>query len=278
MGQTSFNPVTNWLSNLFKPKNQGRNVTGGGFTTTPPTAPTTAATQPVTISGVSVPTLTSNYMPYQVQTGDTFESIAAANGTSPDQIRNGNSNMHVAPPKGSYINIPSQATVYQAGGRLDTSIQTPLGASSFSGGGQYQPNLVESTARINTQLQNGQLPATIPFQATKNLINPATGKPFTDSDYTASGYTYNNQTQQWELPNANQQPSNQPAEQTANQPAHLRIINYNGRSMPAWEAELMQRRAIRKARERAQAVIPGQQATNAGSLPATTLDVQIGGG
>lgn len=272
MGQVSFNPVTNWLSNLFKPKNQGRNVTGGGIPTTPTTV------QPTTISGVTVPTLQSNYLPYQVQTGDTFESIAASTGTTAAGIRYGNSNMAVTPPKGSILNIPAQSTVYQAGGRPDTSMQPQTATGSFSAGGSYQPNLVESTARINQQLQNGELPASIPFQSTKNLINPATGKPFTDADYTASGYTYNNVSQRWELPNANQQPSNQPADQTANQPAYLRTVNYNGQAMPAWEAELRQRRAMRKARERAQAVVPGQQATNAGSLPATTLDVQIGGG
>lgn len=259
---------TSWLKSIFKPSavSSAGLQAGTTFQNTQYSVPTQSIGTPQ--SG-TVPA------PYQIKTGDTFESIAAANGTTVPNLQKANSGMHIAPPKGSIINIPGQATVYQQGGQPIAPV--PIGTGSFSTGGQYAPNLTETSANINQQLQNGQLPATIPNAATKNVINPATGRPFTDADYRASGYTYNNQTQQWELGGASQV-SNQPADQTANQPAYLQTVNYNGRSMPAWEAELRMRRAARKARERAAAVVPTAEATNAGSLPATTLDVAIGGG
>lgn len=276
MGQVSFNPVTEWFKNLFKPKNQ--------TPTTQPQSPT--ANQSVQISGVSVP-VSNGYNPYQVQTGDTFESIAANNNTTVPQIQAANNGMAVAPPKGSFLTLPNQAITgnytvpsNQTGPTVANAQNIPqstVPTGSFSAGGQYTGNTSETSAHISQQLQNGNLPASISFQAAKGVINPATGRPFTDADYRASGYTYNNQTQQWELGGATQA-SNQPADQTANQPAYLQTVNYNGRSMPAWEAELRMRRAARKARERAAAVVPTAEATNAGSLPATTLDVQIGGG
>lgn len=268
MGQIGFNPVANFFSNIFKPKKTGANTVPYN-----PLQPLQTAGLP----GNSIPGY--NFTPYQIRTADTFEKIAETNNMTVQQLQQANNGMLVPPPKGSYINLPYRSSTPVVPGmnqQLTYNQSRGPGANSFTSGGNV--NLGELTSNITKQLQGGQLPGSIPYQVTKSLVNPTTGKPFSDADFRAEGYQYNNVKQQWELPGANTA-SNQPAQQTANQPAYLQTVNYNGTLMPAWEAQLREKRAARKARERAMAAAAMQgTATNAGGLPATTLDVQIGGG
>ena len=142
-------------------------------------------------------------------------------------------------------------------------------------------NLTELTANVTKQLSSGQLPGSIPYQVTKTLLNPTTGKPFTDADFRAEGYVYNNQRQTWEMPGANttaqnqQQQNAQPvtaAQQRANNTSQgLMWDKHSGSWIPREEW-------IRRRRPEKQVKTTAKLATNAGELPATTLDVQIGGG
>lgn len=245
-------PSTNWLKKLFNP--QGYQ---SGSLYVPP--------------GVK---------PYQIKTSDTFENIAQQNNTTVQDLQAANNGMVVPPPKGSYINMPYKSSTPVVPGmntQLQQNVSRGPGSTSFTSGGSYNVNLTELTSNITKQLQGGQLPTSIPFQASKQIVNPTTGKPFTDADFMASNYTYNNITQSWEQPGA----VNPAGVQTnANGKPWEQIVNYNGKNVPAYVAELMAKRQARKARERQLAGTPvtPAEATNAGGVPATTLDVNIGGG
>lgn len=276
MGQINFNPFKKAVQSVqdFFAQTPGRNVQGGGLNLNiepslyvPPGA---GLPKSQNIPGY-------NFTPYQIKTGDTFENIATQNGMTVQQIQNANGNMTVPPPKGSYVNIPQQATVYQQQA-VQQSYDQYVQDYRFSG--TVNNYLAEYTANLTKQLQKRNLPASIPYQATKILINPKTGKIFTDADYQAEGYVYNNQKQSWELPGANTT-SNPQTQTLPNQPAYLQIVNYNGKQIPAWQAELYAKRAARKDRERALAALAAQntaQATNAGTQPTTTTDLKLAGG
>lgn len=270
----------NFFSNLFKKDKNNIYVPPGTNPTNPNQFNQPKVSQPAGYQGGSL-YVPAGLKPYQIRTSDTFEKIAEANKMSVQDLQQANGGMLVPPPKGSYINLPYKTftpTVPGMNTQLLANQSRGAGANSFTSGGNV--NLTELTANINTQLTNGQLPSSIPFQITKTLINPTTGQLFTDADYRASGYVYNNIKQTYEMPGASST-SNQPAQQTANQPAYLQTVNYNGKSMPAWEAELRMRRAARKERQRLSSAVTVEtplDATNSGGLPATTLDVAIGGG
>lgn len=230
-----------------------------------------------------------NYNPHQIKTGDTFEKIAEANGTTVQALQQANGGMTVPPPKGSYVNIPYKSPTVPAGYQVPGSNvpntgPTPQQLQNYRLQGTIGSYLAETTAQITQQLQSGSLPSSIPFEATKQLVNPTTGQAFSDADFIAEGYKYNNQTKAWELPGTG---ANQQAPQTNASTAKPweQLVNLNGRNVPAYIAELMMGRQARLANRRRKAALKASQkvvkpndATNSGGLPSTTLDVQIGGG
>lgn len=243
-----------------------------------PSKPRVSYTRP-TIPGYNV-------NPYQIKMGDTFEKVAEANKMTVQQIQQANGGMLVPPPKGSFINIPSYVTS-GAGiqpGTVPANFQsTRFNQTANSFGYDGKVNLTELQSNITKQLTNGQLPSAIPYQVTKTLLNPVTGKPFSDADFKAEGYVYNNQKQSWELPGANTVVQNQ-QQQTAQPATRAQQRAYNTSQGLMWDKhsgswipreEWIRRR--RAAPEKAVKVTP-TVATNSGGLPATTLDVQIGGG
>lgn len=221
--------IQNFFGNLFKPPAAPK-----------PSAPLIMSPQ----QAQNMQGLSSNY--YQVKPDDTFQTIAQNTGVPEEKLQDYNK-MIVPPPKGTYINLnppanrmeQGQAPVGISGSFLSatgvpntqTAAQYPVsptsnfaqergwdtstaaaplpqpstGANSFTSGGNV--NLTELSSNITTQLQNGQLPSSIPFQVASQLVNPQTGRPFTQADYQAAGYTYNNQTQQWTI--GGQQPASQ---------------------------------------------------------------------
>lgn len=71
-----------------------------------------------------------NYDPYQVKSGDTFDSVASNYNITPADIQGANNGMLVPPPKGSYINLPrgtiqgkQNAGYYQTGENEKLTIQ-----------------------------------------------------------------------------------------------------------------------------------------------------------
>lgn len=271
----------NFFKNLFKTDRNNFYVPPGTNPTNPNQFKQPKTPQPAGYRGGSL-YVPPGLSPYQIKTGDTFEKIAQQNNMSVQQVQQANGGMLVPPPKGSYINIPQQATVYQqqAAQRAYQQSMGP-GATSFSSGGAPNVNLTELTSNITKQLTNGQLPAQIPYQVTKTLKNPVTGQPFTDADFKDSGYIYNNIRQTWELPGANTTAQNQ-QQQTAQPATAAQQRAYNTSQGLMWDKHsgswIPREEWIRRRRPEKQVKAKAKLATNAGELPATTLDVQIGGG
>lgn len=279
----------NFLTNLFKP-NKGRNVTGGGINT-PDVSKLFQQGQQQTRISYTRPTIPGyNYNPHQIKTGDTFEKIAAANGTTVQALQQANGGMTVPPPKGSYVNIPYKSPTVPAGyqvpgSNIPNTGLTPQQLQAYRQQGTIGNYLAETTAQITQKLQSGTLPNSIPFEATKQLVNPVTGQAFTDADFLAEGYKYNNQTKAWELPGTGANTQTQTQTNTSTAKPWEQLVNLNGKKVPAYIAELMMGRQARLANRRRKAALLAQQqvvtpteATNSGGLPTTTLDVQIGGG
>lgn len=261
------------------------------------------------------------YSPYQVQKGDTFESIASTalqstNGIKPfsaADLQSANNGMLVPPPSGSYINIPNYniqggrgvqmtpplaqtktqpaafapPSIRSARGQISVSEPPATLTGSFTSGSNV--NTIELTSAITAQLAAGTLPPVIPYQVSKNLINPQTGRPFTDADYQLSGLVYNNTKKQWENPNAPQGTS-----VAAPKPANTDI--YGGAYIQVgevrWERSSsgkLQRvryegggkksrvRGGGGGRERVEEA-PVALATNAGASPSQQLQSNVGGG
>lgn len=186
----------------------------------------TATTQPTTLGGMR-PVAGYKFSPYQVKTGDTFESIASSSGFDIPAIQQANNGMIVPPPKGSYINLPAQPNAlggmgsspygpqpytpnpYSDGLRLPDPVslpgqayQPPYGPPRTTvtpGLGNTRgptPNLNQLVPELTQQLSSGALPP-IPAAATQRLINPETGQPITPQELIRMGYVFDAGSRNW---------------------------------------------------------------------------------
>lgn len=305
MGDIKFNPLQNTVSRAakFLKDTFGNNGSGSN--------PYGITQQQQNITPSDIYGSGANNNPYQIQNGDTFDSIAKKYNTTPQALQQANG-LTVPPPKGHMITIPhapasvytrpnTQTTVIPAVGydpaMRGRSYGTYMASQTNNMGGaiNYGANLNEYAASVNTQFASGTLPQTIPQQLTGKLINPQTGQPFQDADYIAEGYVYNNQMQQWELPGANNQqtaaaaltaPGAQSNNNWATNPS-LRLVtvnkyahNWNNRYVTTLKhLQTMQQHK----KQSAKGARPGKQAKpeavyGAGTSPMTTLDLNLGGG
>lgn len=133
-----------------------------------------------------------------------------------------------------YINSMQQAS------QLNPKVYS--GPNSFTRAGGQVPT-AQLQYNINAMVAAGQLPKTIPTGT--SIINPQTGQPASQQEMQSNGYVYNNFTKSWELGGTGLPPQTQttPDGQQTPTPAYLQIVNYNGTSMPAWEAELRAKKA-----------------------------------
>lgn len=277
----------NFFKNLFKSDKSNYYVPPGTNPTNPNQfkQPKGIQTQGYQGGALYVPP-GANFKPFQIKTGDTFDKISQQANMSVQEIQQANGGMLVPPPKGSYINLPYKTftpTVPGMNPQLLANQSRGAGANSFTSGSNV--NLTELQSNITKQLSSGTLPAQIPYQVTKTLLNPTTGKPFRDADFKAEGYVYNNQKQTWELPSANTIAQNQ-QQQTAQPATRAQQRAYNTSQGLMWDKHAGQwvprEEWIRRRRAAPEKVVKKTAAptlaTNSGGLPATTLDVQIGGG
>lgn len=207
MGMASFNPwkdvagkAANYLKSIYG--NSTRNQSGQSLA------------QPVTDNslGANLHLPGYNYNPYQIQSSDTFASIAEKNNTTEQALRAANNGMAVPPPKGSFINVPmplAQQTAYSASnlnydvnmrGRGYNSVYgqpAPIAGTntnSFAGAINYGADINGIVASIQA---SPTAPAQIPGVALGQLqIN---GQPATAQSMQAAGYEYNQATQVWTL-------------------------------------------------------------------------------
>jgi hypothetical protein len=190
------------------------------------------------------------YQPYQVSTGDTFESIAAKTGQTVQQLQEANG-MTVPPPNGSFINIPQPAP-----------IANYYPASSM--GGYQQMN--ELNAQIQKQIAAGQLPQTV--SALTPIINPSTGQAATPAEMEANGYKWDFRTNSWNL-------AGQSSGSSSPGNDNPRTVYYSkARGMVTPEvARLLNKKRRRRQQDRPR---PEQQPSN-GSI-STSLNTHIEGG
>lgn len=249
------------------------------------------------------------YSPYQVKRGDTFESIASNASTglqtiNATNLQEANNGMLVPPPSGSFVNIPNynlqggqgvqmtppkkQPAAFAPPNILDDERgrERPAGyTGSFTSGSNVDTS--ELTSVITAQLAAGTLPPVIPFQVSKNLINPVTGRPFTDMDYLSSGMTYNNQKKQWENPNTPEQTSAavaKPANTDIYGGAYIQVgevrweRNKKGRLVRVRYEGGGKKSQIRGNNRGASVEEVAALATNAGASPSQQLQSNVGGG
>lgn len=222
---------------------------------------------------------------YQIKPGDTYDDIAKQYNIPTQDLQNINKSL-VVPPKGSYISLNNPSfRAAKPGAMQPTPYTNPAyqGANSFvgpTGGINFETR--ETVANVEAQLKNGIVPPAIPFSVSKKMINPATGQPFTDQEFIATGYTYDNQRQTWVQGNtvptetANAQPT------VPSTPAEIRAYNTSqglmwDKNLAAWiprAAWIAKRKAGWQRRHAA----PVGEATNTGAAPVTSLDVRLGSG
>lgn len=294
-GNNNATNTGNFLTNLFKPNK----VASGQL----------PATQTIT------PNLQSSipnypYAPYQVSNSDTFESIAKNNNMSVPQIQQANNGMIVPPPSGSVINLPvanvpkqyqlyaqtaqqvarqNQQTVQPMNQNTYTppnsqasawlNAQAPKPGGSFTSGSNV--NTTELQAQITTQLSNGQLPTSIPYQVSSKLINPLSGRPFTQAEYLASGMTYNNMKKQWENPSVTGAAGSPAAPAPVYDPTPREGKSFDNGKF-SWVRKggrlVLINNKRRKDRKVIDPVAPVAEATNAGTQPSQQLGTNQGGG
>lgn len=190
------------LQNIFKPPSQTR--------------------QPITYGGLK-PIQGYQYTPYQIKSGDTFDSIAQNNGFDVPAIQQANNGMIVPPPKGSYINLPANpqnslgpvqgppkppgygaptgyGPLYQQRplATSTTAAAPGFGTNTFQSGNGY--NTAEASAYIQQQIASGQMPQTV--SAYTPILNPETGEPVSDAEMVQNGYKYDSQKKEWKLAGA----------------------------------------------------------------------------
>lgn len=228
---------------------------------------------------------------YQIKPTDTsLADVSTQVGVPLPQLVAYNQNSKTIPPVGSYIsltptgNVPSYVqagnNTYPTGSFLSGSgaanqntqqTQTPGGylTNSFTN----QAGQVNTAEIVNSIMTSPTMPSSIPDAVLSQLsIN---GQPVTPQTMTQMGFTRDPNTGIWNQPGAGtqtQQATAKPWEQ---------IVNYNGRLIPAWEAQLREKRANRKARERQMAALAASrlvEGANAGDTESTTLELRLGSG
>ena len=199
MGMVNFNPVKNAVSNATSYLNKI-------FKSAPAQTPQQNSSDLTgSLPGLQTGLPGYGYNPYQVQTGDTFESIAKKNNMDPSHIQAANNGMLVPPPKGSYINIPNNYNVDQRNRTYgQTNYASMLNNPALGAGsapvGQLDPGMVvrsrDDLQAMVTSIQNStDAPNLIPGQVLGQLtIN---GAPATAQAMQANGYTYNQATGNW---------------------------------------------------------------------------------
>lgn len=272
IGRT-FQNAGSYLKNIFK----------GAQSSMPQAKPSPSPTPSWAVPGY-------NYNPYQIKTGDTFESIASANSLSVPDLQSANGGMVVPPPKGSYINLPAAPTPNNYNvdmrGRGYTP-QTQFPGSFVSPSGAL--NVTQLSASIQQQVAGGQMPATVSFYTP--IINPTTGKPVTDQEMISNGYTYDNIRKEWRLagsaaPGGTTAPSGNGPQSGNNwmtNPAlHIVTWNKNAKNKHSTfqTTEKWARNAMKRKKragggpQQVAEVVPG----NAGGTPSTVLNLHLGGG
>ncbi len=197
MGMTGYNPLKNAASTL---KSLFKNA---------PAQTPQQMTNDLPGMQQGIPGYANN--PYQVQTGDTFESIATKNNTTAAQLQAANNGMAVPPPKGSFIDVPKLAQAqsdfynkskYYDSEKFGAPITSPqLAANNPSGYATNSftgPNGQVNTAELIANIQNSpEAPTTVPAGVLSSLM--INGAPATPQAMQANGYQFNQATQSWVL-------------------------------------------------------------------------------
>ena len=255
-----------------------------------------------------------NFNPYQIQTGDTFESIAQKNNMDPAQIQQANNGMLVPPPRGSMINLPYDPAMRGRGyenGMYDprqgrgyqpptiaqpatTSLTYDRFGNPVNGGNPGATNLAggrgsyDATRNMMAQIQNGIVPGAVP-----SSMLAALGE--TPASMLANGFTFNEATGTWTNSNgaaptgANSAAGGATPQSGNNWQTNdaLRMITFNRNARNPqssfttnlkWAKNAWRRKAGKGKNRPPEQTVAADTGGVAGGTPGTVLELRLGSG